>query len=121
MTIAVDLGRKATTKQTTAFLYKTLRDIVLMVDRSKGAILEFIAIVSWVYCFEDNASVYIKAVYRHLRMCKCRSALVGGREWRSLTLLWLYISYLRSSIVVHVLFGFSTCTRYCSALCIISS
>ena len=58
MTIAVDLGRKATTKQTTAFLYKTLRDIVLMVDRSKGAILEFIAIVSWVYCFEDNASVY---------------------------------------------------------------
>ena len=58
MTTAVDLGRKATTKQTTAFLYKTLRDIVLMVDRSKGAILEFIAIVSWVYCFEDNASVY---------------------------------------------------------------
>ena len=58
MTIAVDLERKATIKQTTAFLYKTLCNIVLMVDRSKGAILEFIAIVSWVYCFEDNASVY---------------------------------------------------------------
>ena len=58
MTIAVDLGRKATTKQTTAFLYKTLRDIVLMVDRNKGSILEFIAIVCWIYRFEDNASVY---------------------------------------------------------------
>ena len=51
MTIAVDLGRKATTKQTTAFLYKTLRDIILMVDRNKGAILEFIAIVCWIYCY----------------------------------------------------------------------
>ena len=57
MTIAFDFGRNETTKQTTAFLYKTLRDIVF-VDRNKGAILEFIAIVCWVYCFEDNASVY---------------------------------------------------------------
>ena len=42
-------------------------------------------------------------------MCKCISALVGGREWRSLTLLWWYIPNLISSIVVHVLLG---CLRF---------
>ena len=51
MTISVDMGRKATTKQIPTFLYKTLCDIVLMVDRNKGAILEFIAIVCWINCY----------------------------------------------------------------------
>ena len=48
-------------------LYKTLPDIVLMVDRKEGAILDFIAIVSWVYCYVlKPMHLCIGCVYRHL-------------------------------------------------------
>ena len=67
-------------------LYKTLPDIVLMVDRKEGAILDFIAIVSWVYCYVlKPMHLCIGCVFRHLGMCKCRSSLIGVREWRSYT------------------------------------
>ena len=55
-------------------------------------------------------------MYRHLRICKCRSALVDGREWRSLTYFWWYIAYLRLSYAVYVIVGLSTWTRLCLAL-----
>ena len=56
---------------TPACLYRTLRDIVLMVDKNKGAILEFIAIVCWVYCY------VLKTVYR---LCTCTSECANADQ-----------------------------------------
>ena len=55
-----------------------------MVDRQEGAFLDFLAIVSWVFCYVlKTMHLCIGCVYWHPRMYKCRSSLIGGREWRS--------------------------------------
>ena len=70
-----------------------------MVDRKEGAILDFTNIVSWVYCYVlKTMHLCIGFVYRHLRMCKCRSSLIGGREWRSDTDFTLVVHFIPKNI-----------------------
>ena len=84
---------------TTACLYKTPPDIVLKEDRKEGAIIDFIAIVSWVYCYIlKTMHLWIGCVYKHLRMYKCRSALTGGRECRSDTDFTLVVHFIFKNI-----------------------
>ena len=59
-----------------------------MVDRKEGAILDFIAIEIWVYCY------VLKTMHLCIGMCKCRSSLIGGREWRSDTDFTLVVHFI---------------------------
>ena len=63
-----------------------------MVDKKEGAILDFIAIVSLVYCY------VLKTMHLCIGVCKCRSSLIGGGIWRSDTDFTLVVHFIRKNI-----------------------